>query len=62
MQVVCDINIMFWNVCAGQPKEVHDVGSLKIQIFTKHWGIMRFSRNLWQLLDVWSAFHTSLEM
>ncbi len=37
MQVVCDMNIMFWTVCVGQPKlEVHDVGSLGIQIFTKH--------------------------
>jgi hypothetical protein len=26
LQVVCDVNKIFWNICVGQPKRVHDGG------------------------------------
>ena len=30
LQGVCDTNRMFWNVCAGQPGGVHDVGQFAV--------------------------------
>jgi len=26
LQVVCDLNKIFWNICVGQPRGVHDGG------------------------------------
>jgi len=29
LQVVCDVDKIFWNACVGQPRGVHDGGSLR---------------------------------
>jgi hypothetical protein len=28
LQVVCDVDKIFWNICVGQPRRVHDGGQV----------------------------------
>jgi hypothetical protein len=29
LQAMCDVDKIFWNICANQPKRVHDDGRFK---------------------------------
>ncbi len=49
LQVVCDVNKIFWNICASQPTRAHDGGQFKrCRLYAQ----LRFQKILQKLIGI----------
>lgn len=59
MQIVCDVNQRFWNVCASQPRKVHNEWQFKM-FYARLKNCEILYMNSWSLSKVWDALLVSL--